>query len=98
VKHLDDDNIWWRLTAQRLLVERQDKKAIKPLRKLARQAKSGPGRAHALWTLHGLKALDDGLIEEASKDTLAGVREQAIRLAEGRLASSRRLRAAVATL
>jgi putative heme-binding domain-containing protein len=98
VKYLDDDNIWWRLTAQRLLVERQDKKAIKPLCKLARQAKSGPGRAHALWTLHGLKALDDASIANACKDTVAGVREQAVRLAEGRLASSRRLRAAVAAL
>ena len=31
-----------------------------------------PGRAHALWTLHGLGALDDGAIEAALKDaTLA---------------------------
>src|SRR5262249_45906335 len=76
----------------------QDKAAVKPLQKLAREAKSGPGRAHALWTLHGLKSLDDGLIERACKDSVAGVREQAIRLAEGRLASSPQLRRAVAAL
>jgi putative membrane-bound dehydrogenase-like protein len=98
VKHLDNDNIWWRLTAQRLLVERQDKAAVKPLQKLAHEAKSGPGRAHALWTLRGLKSLDDALIERACKDPVAGVREQAIRLAEGRLASSKRLRQAVAAV
>jgi putative membrane-bound dehydrogenase-like protein len=98
VKHLDHDNIWWRLTAQRLLVERQDRTAVKPLQKLAREAKSGPGRAHALWTLHGLKVLDEALIERACKDPEAGVREQAIRLAEGRLASSKKLRTAVAAL
>jgi putative membrane-bound dehydrogenase-like protein len=98
VRHLDDANAWWRLTAQRLLVERQDKAAIKALQTLAREAKTGPGRAHALWTLNGLKALDDGAIERALRDTVAGVREQALRLAEPRLASSPKLRAAVAAL
>jgi putative membrane-bound dehydrogenase-like protein len=98
VKHLDDANVWWRLTAQRLLVERQDRAAAKPLRKLARDAKTGPGRVHALWTLHGLGALDDALIERALADESARVREQAVRLAEGRLASSARLRSAVAKL
>jgi putative membrane-bound dehydrogenase-like protein len=97
VRHLDDPNLWWRLTAQRLLVERQDRAAVKPLQKLARGAAFPPGRAHALWTLHGLKALDDGTIEHALKDPEAGVREQALRLAEGRLASPR-LRSAVAAL
>src|SRR5262249_11720082 len=59
VKHLADPNHWWRLTAQRLLVERQDRTTVKPLEKLARDADLAPGRAHALWTLHGLGALDD---------------------------------------
>jgi putative membrane-bound dehydrogenase-like protein len=98
VGHLDDPNPWWRQTAQRLLVERQDKAAVKPLRRLARKARSGQGRVHALWTLHGLKALKDAAIERALKDPVAGVREQAVRLAEGRLKSSRRLRQAVAAL
>jgi putative membrane-bound dehydrogenase-like protein len=98
VNHLDDPNSWWRLTAQRLLVERQDRAAVKPLAELARGAALPPGRAHALWTLHGLKALDDALIERALKDPEAGVREQALRLAEERLVSSARLRAAVAAL
>jgi putative heme-binding domain-containing protein len=98
VRHLDDANSWWRLTAQRLLMERQEKAAVKPLEKLARQAKTGPGRAHALWTLHGLKALPDAAIEHALGDPVAGVREQAVRLAEDRLGSSDRLRSAVANL
>jgi putative membrane-bound dehydrogenase-like protein len=98
VKHLATPNLWWRLTAQRLLVERQDKSAVPLLAKLARESASAPGRAHALWTLHGLKALDDELIERALKDAEPGVREQALRLAEERLASSPRLRQAVAAL
>jgi putative membrane-bound dehydrogenase-like protein len=95
VAHLDDANIWWRLTCQRLLVERQDKSAVKPLAELARAAKTAPGRAHALWTLQGLKALNEGLIENALKDEAAGVREQAIRLAESRLSSQRLVAALV---
>jgi putative membrane-bound dehydrogenase-like protein len=98
VKHLDNPNSWWRLTAQRLLVERQDAAAVKPLRELAHSAASPPGRAHALWTLQGFKALDEALIERALQDPAAGVCEQALRLAEPRLASSDRLRVAVAAL
>src|SRR5262249_40305915 len=88
VQHLDDPNSWWRLTAHRLLVEGQDKKASEPLQQLAKDATTPQGRAHALWTLHGLKALDDKIVERALKDPEPGVREQALRLAEDRLAAS----------
>jgi putative membrane-bound dehydrogenase-like protein len=98
VEHLADANIWWRLTAQRLLIERQDRTAVKPLEALAASSKSAVGRAHALWALHGLKALSDERIEQALRDTEAGVREQALRLAEERLAGSERLRTAVLAL
>src|SRR5206468_12438181 len=54
---LADANMWWRLTAQRLLVERQDKSVVPALEELARTMKSDRGRAHALWTLLGLGPL-----------------------------------------
>jgi putative membrane-bound dehydrogenase-like protein len=95
VKHLADPNIWWRLTAQRLLGERQDRSAVKPLEKLAHDAGIAAGRAHALWALRGLGALDDARIEQALKDREPGVREQALRLADDRLARSASLRKAV---
>ncbi len=98
VELLNDDNLWWRLTAQRLLIERQDRSAVRWLREYARTAKSDPGRAHALWTLHGLKALTEEDIERALEDSHPGVREQALRLAEERLPDSAKLRAAVAEL
>ncbi|MBV9123997.1 MAG: HEAT repeat domain-containing protein [Planctomycetes bacterium] len=98
VRHLADTNAWWRLTAQRLLVERQDPAAVRPLEELARTAPQPQGRAHALWTLHGLKALPDALIEKALQDAHPGVREQALRLAEDRLAAAASLRAAVVSL
>src|SRR5260370_30610854 len=76
VQRLADSNSWQRLTAQRLLVERQDPKAVRPLEQLARKCAVGAGRGHALWALHGQKALKDELIEAALKDENADVREQ----------------------
>jgi putative membrane-bound dehydrogenase-like protein len=98
VRYLDNANSWWRLNAQRLLVERQDKAAVAPLIELARTAKSPQGRIHALWALHGLHALNDAQVEDALKDAEALVREQALRLAEEHLASSAPLRAMVVAL
>ncbi len=98
VEHLNDGNLWWRLTAQRLLMERQDRSAVRWLRDYAQTSKSAPGRAHALWTLHGLKALTEEDIAQALKDSEPGVREQALRLAEERLPDSAKLRTAVAAL
>jgi putative membrane-bound dehydrogenase-like protein len=98
VRHLADPNPWWRLTAQRLLVERQDRSAVGPLEKLAGGATLPPGRAHALCTLDGLGALREDAMLQALRDGEAGVREQAVRLAERRLAHSERLRQAVVAL
>jgi putative membrane-bound dehydrogenase-like protein len=98
VKRLAHRNSWWRLTAQRLLVERQDKSAVKALQKLAREAESGQGRVHALWTLQGLNALDENDVVQALQDSSPRVREQALRLAEERLGTSVPLREAAARL
>jgi putative membrane-bound dehydrogenase-like protein len=98
VKGLEDGNLAWRLTMQRLFVEGQIRGAEPALTKLAREGTPPQGRAHALWTLDGLDALPEVLIEQALKDPEAGVREQALRLADRRLAGSERLRAAVAGL
>jgi putative membrane-bound dehydrogenase-like protein len=94
VLQLASANSWRRLTAQRLLFERQEKKAIKPLRELL-SSRSAVGRAHALWTLDGLGALRADEVERALGDSEAGVREQALKLAEGRLAGSKSLQKAV---
>ena len=85
VAELANPNGWRRTTAQRLLVERQERGAIEPLRAFARGAESPLGRLHALWTLEGLSALGEEEILRALKDGEAGIREHAIRLAEPRL-------------
>jgi putative heme-binding domain-containing protein len=98
VEHVNDGNLWWRLTAQRLLIERQDESAERWLRDYAHTSKSASGRAHALWTLRGLKALNEEDIEQALKDPVPGVREQVLRLAEERLPHSAKLRSDVSAL
>jgi putative membrane-bound dehydrogenase-like protein len=98
VQHLDNANVWWRLTAQRLLIEKQDKGAIQALRALTKAARTPQGRVHALWTLHGLGGLSDADIHQALIDAHAGVREQGLRLAEERITKSADLRDAVVRL
>jgi putative membrane-bound dehydrogenase-like protein len=82
VAHLADPNIWWRRTAQRLLVDRQSERAVTPLLRLFETSKEAVGRLHALWTLDGLHKLDLKLVQKALADPEAGVRENAILLAE----------------
>ena len=78
---LDHPDAWWRTTAQRLLIERQDRDSWGPLRKLA--ASGSPlGRLHAAWTLEGHQPLDIDLVLRLLVDDHAGVRENAVRLAE----------------
>jgi putative membrane-bound dehydrogenase-like protein len=81
VEQLSNPNSWWRLNAQRLLVDRKDKTIASALRKTAQNASSPFGRLHALWTLEGLQQLKPELVQQALKDPVAGVRENAIKLA-----------------
>jgi uncharacterized protein len=63
VQALHHDNMFWRMTAQRLLVERgaTDVLPALPARVRGRsldEVGNHPGALHALWTMHGLGALD----------------------------------------
>jgi mono/diheme cytochrome c family protein len=82
VKHLEHPNGWWRDTAQKLLVLKQDKSVVPTLQDMARNSSVVLGRFHALWTLEGLGALDARLARELMKDLNPLVRVQAIRASE----------------
>jgi len=74
-------DVWWRMTAQRLLNERQDRDAWGPLRKLI----SNPdplARLHAAWTLEGQQQFGVDVALLLLVDPSPGVRENAVRLAE----------------
>ena len=85
VQRLSDKNVWWRMHAQRLLIDRRDSTITRELQSVATESSSAMGRVHALWTLDALHALPATLIAKALKDPEAGVRENAIQLAELRL-------------
>jgi putative membrane-bound dehydrogenase-like protein len=55
---LGDDNLFWRQTAQRLLVDRGKTDVLPQLAEKVRDKKSGPAALHALWTMHALGAFD----------------------------------------
>jgi putative membrane-bound dehydrogenase-like protein len=89
VKALGNDNMFWRTTAQRLLVEKQDKSALPALYKLVQNEElDGAGinapAIHALWTIHGLKAMTAtnptaiAVATKALSHPAAGVRKAAI--------------------
>lgn len=82
VNTLSHKNKWWRTTAQRLLLERQDKTAIPQVKQLFAESNDPRTRLHALYVLEGMDALDAAIVKAALKDPAAGVRENAAILAE----------------
>src|ERR1051326_4694224 len=88
VAEFNNTNIWWRMTAQRLLLERRDKKAVPYLKSLAAKGKAPEARVHALRTLEALGGLSEDDVKRALHDKNPGVREHAIELAESRLSIS----------
>ena len=56
VAALDSDNMFWRQTAQRLMVDGEKTGAVPALKK--RVTAGGPGAIQALWSLEGLGVLD----------------------------------------
>lgn len=89
VSALGHDNMFWRLTAQRLLVERGKTDVLDDLYELVEDSEMdemglNSQALHALWTIHGLGALDGDNQEAldialgALDNPAAGVRKAAI--------------------
>jgi mono/diheme cytochrome c family protein/glucose/arabinose dehydrogenase len=79
---LSHPNGWWRDTAQRLLVERDDASVVPALEKLGAKAEAPVTRLHALWSLEGMGRLAPATINAALDDPHPKVRAAAIRLSE----------------
>jgi putative membrane-bound dehydrogenase-like protein len=84
VAQLEHHNQWRRMTAQRLLFERNARSAKARLTGLTR-SQYAPARVHALWTLSGLQLLDEAILRTALQDPDAGVAENAIRMVEAKV-------------
>jgi len=83
VAHLEHPHGWWRDTAQRLIILRDDRDAAIPaLGSILKSSDSALARLHALWTLEGCSAVSDEHLDTAMKDSDEGVRAAAIQVAE----------------
>ena len=82
VNELASTSGWHRMTAHRLLMERQDKSVVPQLQQMAKSAQSPVARAQAIWVLEALNALDENLVNGALSDPDPNVKVQAIRLAD----------------
>ncbi len=98
VERLGDADSWYRETAQRLLIERQDRSVVGPLMALVKNRPTALARLHALWTLDALGGLDTAAILAGLSDDEPRVREQVLPLAEPRLQSDSELLARVCAM
>ena len=77
VSALSDSNLFWRLTAQRLLVESPSENAVPLLRKEV--VTGGRSSIHALWALHGINRLDRQVHQAALLNKNPKLKQNAIR-------------------
>jgi hypothetical protein len=79
VAALGSDNQFWRLTAQRLLVEGGRKDTADSLKKIVAANDGSVTAVHALWTLDGLGLLDDATHRSALLAKEPALRRNAVR-------------------
>ncbi|MEX2594566.1 MAG: PVC-type heme-binding CxxCH protein [Anditalea sp.] len=75
-------NQWWRLQAQRLILEKQDASVVPAVQSLFEENDDPRARVHALYVLEGLDALSASIVQQAMKDPHPGVRKHGIILSE----------------
>ncbi len=90
VRALESPDSWWRELARRLLIERGAAETVDAIERVAAESPRPEARVQALWALQGIGRLRTEVIEIASRDASAGVREQAVMLAGRRLAGESR--------
>ena len=82
VEALDNDNLFWRQTAQRLIVNDRMFNKVEALQN--RVLLPGVGAIHALWALKGLDKINENTIKSALKNKDAAVRRNAVRALENK--------------
>jgi mono/diheme cytochrome c family protein/glucose/arabinose dehydrogenase len=92
--YLSHPNGWWRMTAQKLIILKEDKSVVAALQKTVQgndgildrlfdhDKDFGLERLHALWTLEGLHAVTPRLLQTALQDKDSRVKIAAIRISE----------------
>jgi putative membrane-bound dehydrogenase-like protein len=98
VNRLTSNNIWWRRNAQRLLMDRQDPETPALVQHLLDTTHSATATVHALWLMEGLHATRIANLQKSFHDPVAGVRENAIQIAELHLKDLPQLQADLLTM
>jgi hypothetical protein len=73
---------WWRLTAQRLLIERQDTTILSSLHEMVLNSERPLARLHAIFTMEALGGLTQELVGVALSDDHAELRARGLQFAE----------------
>lgn len=84
---LKSDNMFWRMNAQRLLVERGNKDVVPQLVTLLKSTETdeigiNPTAIHALWALKGLGAVNQNVLQIALDHPSADVRKNGLKVAD----------------
>ena len=82
VQSLAHKNSWWRRNAQRLLSDRNDSVIPAFLKQFIDTTTSSAGMVQAMWLLHSKGTIDSSVFIKAFNHPVAGVRENAIKIAE----------------
>lgn len=91
VSYLADPNIWWRIHAQRLLMDRPGPETSAALREFILATGSSVGKVHAIWLLESKDQMEEEILLQMLDDREPGLRENAIKIAESYLTSSEKL-------
>ena len=87
IRHLESNSGWYRDTAQREILLREDRESIAPhLAMIARFSQNPLGRLHALWTLHGMEKADLTLLSHLASDRDPRIRRAVVQIGEPLLA------------
>jgi mono/diheme cytochrome c family protein len=89
VAALDSGNLFWRETAQRLIVDNKRTDTVALLKAAVKEKDGRPAAIHALWCLQGLGALDRDLHRAALQAKDPALRRNAVRALESSEAGSR---------
>jgi putative heme-binding domain-containing protein len=80
ISDLGHPNLTVRIKATNQLVERGGQEVLTAVRAVLRQESSAVQRMHGLWVLERLHALNESMLESATKDNACGVRVHAMRI------------------
>ncbi|MBK5277852.1 MAG: c-type cytochrome, partial [Bacteroidia bacterium] len=85
IKNLDNPNYWWRINAQRLLVDTKPASATTLLEKIITEGSAEIAQIHALWTMEGMGELSNDILLRALQTRHQGLVLNALRIAESRM-------------